>query len=84
MPKETATIRTVRYRDNDGKATCALNFKTGEFCEFHRVARFGTVDTCLFAPKDHRGRNRLLNRRGKSGLGLLVPGDWCPLFNKGN
>jgi len=78
MPREDATIKTHRYRDADGRPTCATNFKTGQACEFHCTTKFGTVDTCLFALTENAPRPRL--ERRDDGNGLLIPGDWCPLF----
>lgn len=78
MPKEEATIKTYRYRSEDGLPTCATNFKTGEVCEFHCTMRFGTTDTCIFAIGN--GAPPLRLERRDNGKGLLIPGDWCPLF----
>jgi len=78
VPKEAAIIHTTRYRDDEGLPTCALNFKTGEACEFHCTAKFGTVDTCIFAIGENGPPSRLERRDG--GKGLLIPGNWCPLF----
>ena len=80
MPKEAAVIHTTRYRDDQGRPTCALNFKTGEACEFHCTSKFGTVDTCLFVLTESRRPARL--ERRDNGSGLLIPGDWCPLFKE--
>jgi len=66
------------YHDSDGNMTCAKDFSTGEVCEFYRSQRFGTEETCLFAPSSVR-YSTTLKRRGDNGLGSLIPGDWCPI-----
>jgi len=81
MPKEAATIHTTRYHDDQGRPTCAVNFETGESCEFHCTTKFGTVDTCIFIITEGCRRPSRLKRRD-NGKGLLIPGDWCPLFKK--
>jgi len=78
--KEHATISCWRYLDKDNNPTCATDLNKGEVCEFLRCQRFGTWETCVFAPND-RGFGNPLERR-KKGMGTLIPGDWCPLFKK--
>ena len=78
MPRENATIKTYRYRDSNGLPTCAIDFDAGEVCEFHATMKFGTADTCILDINNTSPPGRL-ERRDK-GKGLLIPGDWCPLF----
>ena len=80
--KEKVNLIFDRYRDVDGNPTCAINFVSGETCEFYRSQRFGTSDACLFAPAGYNGLGELLDRRGTDGLGTLIPGKWCPLFKE--
>ena len=83
--KEHTIISCWRYLDKDNNPTCAVDFSTGEICEFLRCQRFGTWETCLFAPTENRGFGYPLKRRGKGKkreLGTLIPGDWCPLFKE--
>lgn len=79
--KEQKTITFTRYRDDDGNPTCATDFMKNDVCEFYRTELFGTHETCLFAPT-HEKHPMHLCRKGKDGLGLLIPGDWCPLFKR--
>lgn len=71
-------IRTKIFFDQNGERTCALDFEKGAVCEFYRTQHFGTHETCLFAPSAGK-RTEKLERRGSDGLGLLIPGKWCPL-----
>ena len=84
MSEEKVMIEYTRYRDSLGTPTCACNFQTGEVCEFFRLQRFGTQETCLFAPDNDGGIAAPLFRRlgsqGVVGNGTLIPGEWCPLF----
>jgi len=75
--KEIITLQFTRYRDKNGNPTCGTNFADGNSCEFFRAQRFGTIETCLFAPAGGRYLKQL--ERRESGL---IPGDWCPLFKK--
>jgi hypothetical protein len=81
MTKETVTIKHTVYRDNDGNPTCAMNFENGEVCEFYRTYKFGFCETCVFAPDVWNGLPITLDRRD-DGLGTLIPGSFCPLWNK--
>jgi len=76
---EKITLEVVRYRDKDGKPTCARDFKAGEVCEYYRVHTWGTIETCLFSPAC-RGLGEALERRGDDRLGTLIPMDGCPLW----
>ena len=78
--KEKVTLTFDRYRDNDGNPTCAVNFKTGEICQFYATQRFGINETCIFAPPSWRGTTSIMERRPNDGT--LIPGDWCPLFKE--
>lgn len=80
--KEKVSLEFERFRDSDGNSTCAYNFHTGEVCEFYRTQRFGSNETCLFAPESYKGIGETLDRRGEDKLGTLIPGEWCPLWKK--
>jgi hypothetical protein len=86
MSEEKISIEYTRFRDINGQPTCACNFGTGEVCEFFRVQRFGSNETCLFAPDRGGGLGVALFRRtdskGVVGNGCLIPGAWCPLFRE--
>ena len=76
--KQEGIIRTKIFFDDNGERTCALDFEKGAVCEFYRTQHFGTHETCLFAPScGNRGEG--LERKGFDGLGLLIPGKWCPI-----
>lgn len=77
-PEHEGIIRTQIFFDENGERTCALDFEKGVVCEFYRTQHFGTHETCLFAPSAGK-RSEKLERRGSDGLGLLIPGKWCPL-----
>jgi hypothetical protein len=79
MSKELSTIRVTKYRDDLGRPTCALNFKTGDVCEFFRTQRFGTIDTCLFAEQQYKYRESQL--RYNNGNGHTIPLNNCPIWN---
>ena len=79
--KETVTLEVVRYRDDSGQPTCAVNFDTGENCEFYRTQRMGTSETCIFAPE--AGKHSAAMSRREFGLGSLEPGNWCPIWKGG-
>jgi len=42
-------IEVIGYQDRNKLPTCAIDFRTQEFCQFYRTRRFGTVETCQFA-----------------------------------
>jgi hypothetical protein len=82
MTEEEVKIAFIRYRDDDGEPTCAINFQTGIVCSFYRTQRMGCNETCIFSPDDGvRGLLTVLERR-KNGNGSLIPGEWCPIWNE--
>ena len=83
--KEEIKISFVRYRDSEGRPTCATNFETGEVCQFYRTQRFGCNETCIFAEENHRGIGKNMMRRNSlrentPGDGTLIPLKECPLW----
>jgi hypothetical protein len=78
--KETRLIQIDVYRCNNNEPTCALDFSTGDVCIFYRSQGLKQHQTCVFAPEWSRGYNKPLRRREDKGY--LVPGDWCPIWNK--
>jgi hypothetical protein len=70
---ETITLKFLKYRDNDEKPTCAIDFAKGHFCQFHGTQSFGTKELCLFHEK------QILERRNH-GRGTLIPVKNCPLW----
>jgi len=78
ITKEVAYIEVVRYRDKDGKPTCAKNFDTGEVCLFYTAQRFGTHEACWFSDKS--GKFWETMRRRNDGIGSLIPLNNCPLW----
>lgn len=78
MKNIKGTMNVTKYIDDDDYPTCAIGFDTGEVCIFYRTLTFGTRETCIFA------EGRLLQRAHLDGnkIGLLIPGDWCPIWNK--
>jgi hypothetical protein len=78
MSEELVQISVKRYRDPDGKATCASDKKA---CQFFRIARFGTVETCHFDERNPvSGGYDGQGRRGADGRGSLIPGSYCPVW----
>ena len=73
MSKKTITLKIDKYFTDDGKHTCALNFKTGDVCKFHGTKRMGTLDVCLLNP----GEN--LNRYDDITYCFIKPGNYCIL-----
>ena len=84
--REDCKIDTVRFRDKEGNPTCAFNFYSANcYCEFYRTQKFGTDETCLFAPPGYKNTymgESLERRKNENGdhLGTLIPGKWCPLW----
>lgn len=75
MTEELFQLPVVRYRDADGKPTCATDFTCGKFCQFYMTKRFGTLELCFF------GDGHRLARRVKSEkIGTLIPIPQCPLW----
>lgn len=79
MATEIVTLRVIRYYDTSGNPTCAISFPKLEVCRFYRTQRFGTNETCLFAPYIKNGYTETLNRR-RNNNGSLIPGVWCPIW----
>lgn len=72
-----ATLKIpIFFDEGDRQPTCAINFSTHEHCQFYRTARFGSYETCLFAPEENERPGLLERRPNKGGL---IPGEWCPL-----
>ncbi len=80
MSQKQITVTYTGYTNNNGQPTCALNFAAGEVCENFCTLRLGSLETCIFSPVEN-GLSIPLERRGEDQLGLLIPGDWCPLWN---
>jgi hypothetical protein len=81
MPKGRIDVEV--YFDSDGNRTCATNFENGSVCEYYRTQRFGTRETCVFAPREKKYAEQI-RRRGDDGKGMLIPPDWCPIVVEGN
>ena len=79
----TGYIEVETFYDKDGNRTCAVDFNAGIVCKFYRTQRFGTYETCIFAPNANKYADQLL-RRGDDGTGSLIPGNWCPIKEKLN
>jgi hypothetical protein len=73
----TGHIDVEVYFDSKGNRTCAVNFTTGQVCKYYRTQRFGTYETCLFAPSQGQFLEHLQRQDGD---GRLIPGDWCPII----
>jgi len=80
MPNGRIDVET--FFDADGNRTCATNFADGHVCKFYRTQRFGTLETCLFAPQQNKYAEQL-KRRGADDKGSLIPADWCPIVSAG-
>lgn len=76
MPNGRIDVKT--YFDSYGHRTCATDFTNGNVCAYYRAQKFGTQETCVFAPK-HNKYAEQLHRRGDNGLGSLIPAPWCPI-----
>ena len=74
--KEEIAIKIIRYRDKNNLPTCAINFQTGETCQFLGTAKFGSIEKCILTYRD-------LFRRNK-GMGTLIPDPACPLWRDDN
>jgi hypothetical protein len=74
-----AKIKVKRYFTNTGEPTCIRSMPEGMICEFFRVCRMGTGETCLFAPESAEFLQRR-SLRGKPGLGFTIPGKYCRVF----
>lgn len=84
--KKKVSIKVIAYFDNSKKPTCATDFRAGDVCQFYRTQRYGSNETCVFAPESEiswKGMLPSMRRRkdksGKDGNGTLIPGKWCPL-----
>ena len=80
MTKETKSITVIAYRDHEGNPGCAGDFHTGGVCMFYRTYRFGCSETCVFAEAVPGKRSQEMERRGKDGLGTLIPLPQCPVW----
>ena len=78
MPNGHINVET--FFDSDGNRTCAKDFKSGKVCAYYRTQRFGTIETCAFAPEQKKYAEQL-QRRGNEGEGSLIPAKWCPIVN---
>lgn len=75
MTTETVSVQFVRYRDPEGRPTCARNFETGDVCTFFRVGgAFGKLELCAMAQEQR------LEHRGDDPCGWLIPHDKCLLW----
>jgi len=83
MKIEKIKIKEIRYKDNNGQPTCAIDFQKNIICKYYRTQKFGCVETCVFAPDSgYYGLSECLERRNND-KGTLIPGKWCPLFEDG-
>ena len=71
---ERIQLTFERYRDKDGNPTCANNFATKDFCQFHGTKKFGTVELCLFRSE------QTLERRDE--ISSLIPTKNCPMWSE--
>ncbi len=85
---EVGVIKTRIFFDADGNRTCAVDFSKGLVCDFFRSQRFGSHETCLFAPEAGKYSERLERRGpcnknivGSPNAGSLIPGKFCPIEN---
>jgi hypothetical protein len=74
--EETHQMTLTRYRDKDGKPTCANDFTCGKVCMFYRTSHYGQNETCVF---DESAYHLGMNRRDK-GIGSLIPLSNCPVW----
>jgi len=65
---EEKQITVKAYRDKDGLPTCAVNFRTGDICQFQLLERFGPVAVCAVSRIE-------LDRRDD--VGSLIPCEKC-------
>ena len=77
----TGHIIVETYYDAEGNRTCATDFNNGQVCAYYRTQRFGTHETCVFAPGNGK-YSAELNRRGGENLGSLIPAEWCPIVDE--
>ena len=82
--QHTVHLPVVRYRDAAGNPTCAVDFETGDVCQFYRTQRMGVGETCVFAETASNSKyaDNMMRRDGPQGpdMGSLIPGDWCPVW----
>lgn len=82
--QHTIHLPVIRYRDKAGNPTCAVDFETGDVCQFYRTQRLGTGETCVFAETGAHSKfaDNMERRDGVQGpgMGTLIPGDWCPVW----
>ena len=82
--QHTVHLPVVRYRDAAGNPTCAVDFETGDVCQFYRTQRLGTGETCVFAETGTHSKyaDNMDRRDGVQGpgMGTLIPGAWCPVW----
>jgi hypothetical protein len=74
--EEPHQLTLTRYRDKDGKPTCATDFPCGKVCMFYRTSHFGQNETCVFDTSD---RQSGMTRRN-DGIGSLIPLTTCPVW----
>jgi hypothetical protein len=75
MADETVTIPVTRYRDEQGRPTCAADFNAGRVCAFLRSRVFCCDGLCTLRSET------VLTRVGDDGT--LAPLDNCPLWREG-
>lgn len=76
---EIVSLPVKRYKDDQGNPTCAVDFETGEVCQFYITQRFGCHEGCLLFEL-HRNLYLGLHRR-EDGNGTLIPMDKCPVWS---
>jgi hypothetical protein len=72
MQCETFYLPIARYRDINGKPTCAVSFPEKQFCHFYGTKRLGTQELCTYYQEPLYRRN--------CGNGTLIPLINCPLW----
>ena len=76
---EIISLPVKRYKDDQGNPTCAVDFETGEVCQFYITQRFGCHEGCLLS-EQHKGPFQAMHRRGNDGGGTLIPLKDCPVW----
>lgn len=72
------TLNIKTYTDPIGRPTCAINFQTGEVCQFMMTKKFGQECVCFFQSQERYAK---LHRYDNDD-GFLEPCIECPLWNE--
>ena len=51
--QHTIHLPVIRYRDKAGNPTCAVDFETGDVCQFYRTQRLGTGKPASLPKRAH-------------------------------